>query len=240
MNTEPLKIVPGEQPLDLLARCGGYYERAGSGPLVGYAGTYGEDKRQYVGEIYANFAKIECRGNALKYVADRLLEQLPFLLSATGDGFCAAPEGGKALAVMLAGITGKDYIFPEKQEIEAKSATSRGKSILVWKRHEPRQGASYWIVEDTCNNFSTTAGLIRLIESRRAIVRGIICFLNRSLKVDGIFAPEGGGEYPVYALVTKPIPEYTQDDPHVAADIAAGNVVWKPKDEWDKLFCKAG
>ena len=65
-------------------------------------------------------------------------------------------------------------------------------------------------------------------------VAAVFCFLNRSLKVDKLLAV-GDLRVPVVALVRKPILQYEQDDPAVAADIAAGNVIWKPKNEWTKL-----
>lgn len=55
------------KPLELLKALGGYYlcpkDKEGNrkGPLVGYAGTYPTDQgtKQYVGDIYANFALAE-------------------------------------------------------------------------------------------------------------------------------------------------------------------------------------
>jgi len=224
---------PGEDPLAILKRCDGYYERPPGGPLVGYAGR-DDQGRQYVGTVYANFAKAERHGDVLDHVADALIKKFGGI-TLRGDGFCGAPEGGKALAVALATRLGKDYIFPEKQITELKTATSREKSTFVWSRHEPEPGESWWIVEDVCNNFSTTADLVKLIEERGAQVVGIICFLNRSLTINEEYSPEAGRALPVRALVRKVIAEYRQDDPVVAADIAAGNVVWKPKNEWARL-----
>ena len=125
-------------PLELLKQCNGYYERQPGGPLVGYAGRDAQN-RQYVGEVYANFAKAERYGAVLKRVAAALLEKFPEIGS-SGAGFCAAPEGGKALAVTLASLTGKEYIFPEKQVTAIKTETSREKSVLAWGRHEPERG----------------------------------------------------------------------------------------------------
>ena len=69
----------------------------------------------------------------------------------------------------------------------------------------------------------------------------ILCFLNRSLDVDdtysfGVEFKANPLEIPVVSLVRKPIHEWRQDDPAVAEDVAAGNVVWKPKDDWDRLM----
>jgi len=56
----------------------------------------------------------------------------------------------------------------------------------------------------------------------------IACFLNRSGK------NEWNGK-PVLSLNYRPEPQWKQEDPVVAADIQAGNVVWEAKKEWPKL-----
>ena len=228
-------IVPiiGEYPLDTLRRCGGYYKQCTGGPLVGYAGR-DEQKRQFVGFEYVNFAKAERHGSVLKDVAIKILRKFPHI-NTSKAGFCGAPEGGKALAATLATITGRSYIFPEKKVTVLKSENSREQSTFVWSRHEPEAGEEIFLVEDVCNNFSTTADMIRLIESKGALVVGIICFLNRSLSIENEYSPYAGRKIPVYALVRQLIAEYKQDDPEVSEYVAKGNVIWKPKDEWDKL-----
>lgn len=233
------------KPLDLLRQCGGYYQCPKDaddkrlGPLVGYAGR-DDSGRQYVGDVYANFAKLERHAPALQNVAGKLIERVrvPALVDrpvVEATGFCGAPEGGKALAVALAMIASGQYIFPEKKITVAASATSREVSELVFDRHEPEPETIWWIVEDVCNNFSTTAKLVKLIEDCGASVAGIICFLNRSLEVEDQFTVRDGLVLPVVALVRQPIMQWSQDHPDVAEDIKAGNIVWKPKNDWAKL-----
>lgn len=235
------------EPLDWLRMCGGYYECAKDekgkriGPLAGYNGRDLKG-RQYVGDIYANFAKAERHGPVLKEVAKRLLFDLS-TSPARGrgqwsdvTGFCGAPEGGKALGTTLSVLSGKQYIFPDKKTIALATEHSREKSELIFSRHEPGKGEWWWIVEDVCNNFSTAEELIDKIESYGAHVAGIAGFLNRSPFIDQLYLhPRHGLSLPVVALVRKPMPEYEQDDPEVLEDIRAGNVVWKPKNDWDKL-----
>ena len=244
-----------QAPLDLLKRCGGYYECPKDangkrlGPLVGYAGR-DENGWQFVGDVYVNFAKAERHAPILKHFArmlylktcnyhrgDRLSNFLEKL-----TGFCGAPEGGKALACQLAQASGtlaeehlSQYIFPEKKIIALATPTSREVSELVFDRHEPEAGESWWIVEDVCNNFSTTAKLVALIESYGASVAGILCFLNRSPEINEEFCLRPGLKLPVIALVRKKIEQYRQNNPFVAEDVLMGNVVWKPKNEWGKL-----
>jgi orotate phosphoribosyltransferase len=256
MKTVPL-FEPGRTdrilaPLGLLERCGGFYkcpkDTAGKrlGPLVGYAGR-DESGRQYVGDVYVNFAKAERHAPILDHLAHNLINRIyKRNLGETlkgSDGFCAAPEGGKALACHLAkeALVYEEgygqYIFPEKEITAVSTLTSREVSRLIFDRHEPEEGEKWWITEDVCNNFSTTAKLVELIESHGAVVVGVVCFLNRSNTVDMEFNVADGRKLPVVPLVRMAFPQYTQDDPFVAADIAEGNVVWKPKkkDEWKKL-----
>lgn len=230
-----------ERPIDTLARCDGYYEcpkdASGKrwGPLAGYAGR-DEKGRQYVGDVYVNFAKAERHLPVLRNFAEKLtfkLDHKMHLLNATG--FCGAPEGGKALAVMLANYSGMQYIFPEKKVTVAATPDSREISKLIFDRHEPDEGDLWWITEDVCNNFSTTKTMVDLIESFGARVAGIVCFLNRSLEVESEYRPSPGLVLPVVSLVRQKIDQYTQDDPAVVEDVRASNVVWKPKNDWDRL-----
>ena len=207
-----------------------------AGPLVGYAGKDAAG-RQYVGDVYVNFARAERRPALLRVFARRLLDLAGRrgVDVATASGFIGAPEGGKAFAYQLALEAGRGYIYPEKRVTAAASATARESSEIVFSRHEPDEGERWFIVEDVCNNFSTTAKLVAEIERHGATVAGILCFLNRSETVGDTYAPGPGRELPVVALVRKPFGQFAQDDPAVAEDIAARNVVWSPKKEWPRL-----
>ena len=231
-------------PLDLMREAGAYYEcpkRSDArrlGPLVGYAGRDGQG-RQYVGDIYVNFARAETRPALLAAFSKTLRVSLdarglgPLAREATG--FCGAPEGGKAFAYQLALDTGKTYIYPEKTVTVAASEASRERSELVFARHEPAAGEAWFIVEDVCNNFSTTAKLVASVEAFGARVAGILCFLNRSLTIDEAYEPRPGLVLPVVAVVRKSFGQFAQDDPAVADDLERGNVVWSPKKEWPRL-----
>jgi len=237
-------IFPGTDPLDLMRRAGAFYEcpRGADGrrrgPLVGYAGR-DRDGRQFVGDVYVNFARAESRPALLQVFSRRMSE----ILRARGldgavsacAGFIGAPEGGKAFAYQLALDAGKSYIYPEKRITATASATSREVSDMVFGRHEPEPGRSWFIVEDVCNNFSTASKLMALIEDHGASVAGILCFLNRSTAVDDRYEPRPGVVLPVVAVVRKPFGQYAQDDVAVAGDVARLGVVWSPKKDWPRL-----
>ncbi len=229
-------------PLDLMRQAGAFYEAPRdasgrrTGPLVGYAGRDPQG-RQYVGEVYVNFARAESRPALLQVFSRRLagLAKARSIDMTSATGFIGAPEGGKAFAYQLALDAGQSYIYPEKKITVAASATSREASEMVFSRHEPEAGQSWFIVEDVCNNFSTTAKLVAQIESYGAAVAGILCFLNRSESVGEIYEPRPGQVLPVVAVVRKPFGQFAQDDPAVAGDIADLNVVWSPKKDWPRL-----
>ena len=77
-------------------------------------------------------------------------------LSSGKWAFCGAPEGGKAIAVLLAMFFKARYIFPEKKAVKVAGEGSREVTKLVWGRHRPRSLDNVVIVEDLLNNFSTT------------------------------------------------------------------------------------
>ena len=235
-----MPITSTEDPLGIVMRCDGFYEcprnNAGkrSGPLVGYAGKSKKNGRQLVGDVYVNFAKVEEHPHIVRSFSDRLRLKMGDRFDDI-DVFCGLPIGGLALGYQMALETGKGYIFPEKVVTQAKTETAREESELVFSRHAPRPKQKVVIVEDVANNFSTTEKSLLLIEEHGAIPVGMVCFLNRSPFVEDVYHRPSGGELPVIALVRKAIPEYDDDDPEVAEDIARGNIVRKPKNDWEPL-----
>jgi orotate phosphoribosyltransferase len=106
----------------------------------------------------------------------------------------------------------------------------------MFSRHAIRTGDNIILVEDVCNNFSTTDKLVSLILSQGGHVIAIVCILNRSTTVEGVFTPSAGPEIPVIAAARKLIDEFHQDDSRVADDILKGNVVWDAKPNWSMLM----
>lgn len=236
----------GLTPLQILEECRGYYScprgPAGGrlGPLVGYTGEYNlpdGTKKHWVGEVYANFAKAEEHPDVLIHYANCMTKKHPDLVKNT-DILCGAPIGGYAFSLILGLVTGRQVIKAEKKVIALATKESREKTELIFGRHDIVKRMQYTIVEDVCNNFSTTEKLIQLIESiKGGVVTNIICLLNRSMEVTNFFySASSKRSIPIFSLVQLPIKEYHQDDPYVADDIERGNIVWKPKDQWDRLL----
>jgi len=229
-----------------LTRLRGYYECPKDsigkrlGPLVGYAGRYDDNgtAKQWVGDVYANCAVLEEYPLQLKFFADylakKIIEYYGALRLPGGLTVCGLPMGGIATGIFVAARLGARFVYPEKKVLEAATAFSREKSQLSFGRHKIHPGDQVILTEDVLNNFSTTGEAIDLVANAGGTVLEIIGLLNRSNLYDAIFSYKGK-DYPIRCVTRKVIIEYKQDDPAVADDIKNGNIVWKPKDEWDRL-----
>lgn len=230
------------------------------GPLVAYAGTYPvpgvekKDEPHFVGDVYFNFSRIETQGDLLAWYADRAYERL----LACGHGviprslvLCAAPLGGYKFADAISARHGIDAIMAEKRVTRAATSSSKEESNIVFSRHQPEEGDEVVITEDVTNNFKTTGRLCFWIMQCKAKLAAILCILNRSMTVDAVWQERveanlasgklvdfGVVSAPVISVIRMPYDEYKQDNPAVAADVAAGNVAWNPKraEDWARLM----
>ena len=228
-------------PLELLKGVGGFYHRPEhieDAPLVGYAGTYSADgeEKHFVGFDYANFARAESLPSVVLSWSRPLFKQLAVVQKELGfriDVFLGAPEGGKSLADKLAINLECRYVYPNVRKI-AQTVNQRPRKEFFWDRHYLAPGQHVVIVEDVANNFSTTEQLVQLVLDANCIPAALVCILNRSPNIEKEFVVPPV-TVPIISLERKPMPEYRQDDPAVVKQVQAGNVVWKPKDEWHKL-----
>lgn len=227
-------------PIGKLRELGGYYECPKGpdgqrlGPLVGYAGRDSQG-RQFVGDIYANFAKAEQWPKIMDLWAEALIAQI--VLKYRGpyevDVCVGMPMGGIIFAASLARLGRSRVAFAEKKVTELATDKAREKSELFFGRHDIQSGDNVLLVEDVVNNFSTTGESVRLVEAQGAKVVGIAAILNRSGKA--FYSWNGGEAIPLLCLVNADFPQYEQDDPGVIEDVRKKNVVWKPKKDWDQL-----
>lgn len=228
--------------VDLLAlwqECEGYYQCPHGvgglrlGPLVGYAGHYSDingKRKSYVGEEYYNFVKIEEDIYYLDLFAAAIAERIdvPDRITAV----IGAPMGGILLAGALSRMINCKVKFAEKKVVALATKTRREKTILTLKRHQIEAGDNVIIAEDVCNNFSATAEMIALVEKQKGHVAMVACALNRSAEKTYSSTRE---TIPVISAIHAPLNQYRQDDPFVEASVRMGYVVWKPKDEWERL-----
>jgi len=224
--------------LDVLKKCDGYYESPKDGkgnylgPLVAYAGKYDEEhgQKNYVGYVYFNFAKAEQDRKIRKIFVHYLAKQLA-KNTYIPDIFLGAPMGGFMLATDLGSLYDCRTIFAEKKVIIAGNSNKNIKetSELIIDRHDIYSGEKVVIVEDVCNNFSTTKKLINLVYERGGEVVAITCAVNRSNKFNY------NAKIPVISTIYAPTAQYKQSDKLVSFHIHTSNVVWNPKKEWWKL-----
>jgi orotate phosphoribosyltransferase len=173
-------------PLATLRELGGFYkcprdtEGKRLGPLVGYAGRDGQG-RQYVGDIYANFAKAEQVPAVMDLWAQALIASLALKHRISSfDVFLGMPMGGILFAAALARSAEKRVAFAEKKIVSLATEHEREQSKLVLGRHDLEPKWRVVLVEDVVNNFSTTKDAIRLVNDQGAIVAAVVCILNRS------------------------------------------------------------
>lgn len=226
-------------------QCRGFYQcpKDGEGnrlgPLVAYAGK-DEEGKNYVGEAYFNYAKVEEQPqfhDIFTAAISRLMTRPRFNIDVP-DRVFGMPMGGLFLSCGIAKYLSCISGFMEKLVLQVKTDTSREVSSVIFGRHEPEKGDKIVLVEDVVNNFSTTGEAINVCLQKGVRVLAIVCAVNRSWPLREEYLHDHGKIIeiiPVVAAITAPTPQWRQSDPEVAADIIAGNVVWKPKLEWSKL-----
>lgn len=235
MKARELKAATRD-PLDVLFDLDGLYECPKSpdekrqGPLVAYAGR-DEDDRQFVGDLYANFAEAEQWPDIYDAWRTRFFGELNEL---SIDTYMGMPMAGILVAASVVRMMpGSRLIYPDRKVVALATDKSRERSVLTFGRHSIKTpGERVALCEDVTNNFSTTHEAAELVANNGGIVVAIVTILNRS---ERICFKDGDHQIPVIALVQKPMPQYKQDDPAVAVDVAVGNVVWKVKPEWQRL-----
>ncbi len=227
--------------VDAWINAGGFYscpkdiDGRRHGPLVAYSGEY-EPGKHWVGDGYYNFAKIEehrDRKIIERFAADlavRIQEQFG---DTRIDWVAGMAMGGLFLAGKLADQLNCQSVFIEKKITRLATSDSREQFEMVMKRHEIEVGSNGVIVEDVTNNFSATEKAQVVIHKKRANLLTVATAMNRS----EVTTFKGAlGDLPVVSVIHIPTPEYRQDDPAVAEDVKAGNIVWKPKEHWDQLM----
>ncbi len=229
-------------PLKILYDLGGYYEcpKGGDGkrlgPVVGYAGKYdagGGIEKQWVGDIYANFAIAEQYPVLIHNFAQQFWKKV----SSMGDDIdiiCGPQMGGIAIAEMVALVGEKRFAIIEKKVTQLATEKLREQSKLVFARHGIMSGENALVMEDVLNNFSTTSLTIDLIEENGGRVTFIGGLLNRSPNIEHFFDHRGRG-IPIISLSRRATSEWRQDAPEVIEDMEKGNVILKPKDNWTPL-----
>lgn len=233
----------GEDLLELGKRCGAVYvcpKKNGkrTGPLVAYAGKDSQG-RNLVGDIFFNFAKIEEHPKVVAAFAEAAVHKISERgLLSSFDTVCGVPHGGRTFGHALALAAGKRFVYADKVP---KPTAPGKKQEYAWdmSRFTLEKGECMAIVEDVFNNFQNTSHTLDAVSATGARIVALIGALNRSPFCDDLYSPVTGTyvgrSLPVVAAIRQPYPEFQQDDPEVAADIAVGNVEFEVKKNWPRL-----
>jgi orotate phosphoribosyltransferase len=203
--------------------------------MVGFSGRDKYD-RQFVGDIYSNFAAIERKADYLAFVARQLKEiVLPFIDDKTI--ICALPMGGDKLGTALQLALGIDAIFLDKKVTALATENSRQKTQLIFGRHEIEEDTKVIYVDDAYNNWKGIKDAINATLAAGGIPTLAAGFLNRSMTVRNVYKNEElSVEIPIRTLLNEPVEEYQQDNPEVVEDVERNNVAWEPKLKWTELM----
>jgi orotate phosphoribosyltransferase-like protein len=244
MEASRIIPLPGEYLLDLGKRCNAVYvcPKDGSvrkGPLVAYAGKDAQ-QRNLVGDIYFNFRRIEEHPAVVQAFAGVASDMLRVRgLHDSFDTVCGIPHGGRTFGQALALLMGKRFVYADKKP---KATESGKKQEYSWdlSQFDFEMGERVAIAEDVFNNFQNTDSTLAEVSATSASVVLLVGALNRSPVYDADYVPQNGvwagRTLPVIASIREAYPEYKQDDPAVASDIAAGNVEFEVKKNWARLM----
>lgn len=240
---KPIVPKPLEDPLDLGKHCNAVYvcPKVGSvrkGPLVAYAGKDSQG-RNLVGDIYFNFRRIEAHPKVVMAFAENAFFKIYERdLLDTFDTVCGIPQGGRTFGQMLAYFANKRFAYADKKP---KPLEAGKKQEYTWdlSQFEFEKGERVAIAEDVYNNFQNTDNTLAEISLTGADITLLVGALNRSPVYDKIYTPKSGlfagRALPVIASIREAYPEYEQDDPAVADDIAAGRLELEVKKNWASL-----
>ena len=231
---KPIVPEPGEDLLGLGKRCDAVYvcPKHGAqrkGPLVVYAGK-DRQGRNLVGDIYFNFRRIEPHPRVVMAFAEAACQKLSDQgLLNTFETICGIPQGGRTFGQMLALVAGKRFTYADKKP---KPTTAGTKQEYTWdlSQFDFEPGERVAIAEDVFNNFQNTDQTLAEISFTGARIVLLVGALNRSPIYDTTY--QG---LPVIASIREAYPEFEQDDPAVAADIAAGRLEFEVKRNWAQL-----
>lgn len=226
--------LPEENLKELGIRCNAIYEcpKVGAerkGPLVAYAGKDSKG-RNLVGDIYFNFRLIEVHPLVVKGYAEAVYLKLCNQgLINSFDTVCGIPQGGRTFGQMLALVAGKKFAYADKNQ---KPTEPGKKQEYSWdlSQFDFEQGERVAIAEDVYNNFQNTDNILAEIAMTGAKIVLLVGALNRSPIYDTTYKG-----LPIIASICEAYPEFEQDDPAVADDIAAGKLELEVKKNWSRL-----
>ncbi|HAO81387.1 MAG TPA: hypothetical protein DDW92_02750 [Candidatus Veblenbacteria bacterium] len=225
-NVEVLRLIKscGDNFVRLLQKLGILYVRPKRGlepigPAVGRQSTYtnpvnGEEPLHYVSENYYNGKVLLLYPLVIKHLAQAILTQMNKEYAIKEAEFQGLGPGGEMLAHILQ--LQMDKLLSNNSSIN--SDNGRDKVVLVQDILEP-------------------IPLGKAIEANRnkGKLASLICTIVNpdTYFTDFIHAPQG--PIMLITLIKEVLVRYRQDHLLVKADVESGNIIWDPKNEWDKL-----
>lgn len=237
-----IHLISGD-PLQTLKNLRGYYkspkdeEGNFKGPLVAYNGTYDspEGKKNFVGAIYLNLAVTESHPQVISYFAKMMEEKIRVFEKENGiiiDCLAGVPTGGNKIAQEVGRLLNIPGICMEKKITALKTETKKEEFDLVFRRNAGviKPSDNVVLFEDLCNNFSTTAKAIKVVEDAGGDVIAIACIANRSNK----YLKTWQGT-PIITGISVPTDQYAQEEPEVSGLISKGLLSTDPRSDWEIL-----
>lgn len=221
-----------------IQRCGAWYsalvdgERVG--PLAGYTGRYGRRANlQYVGFEYLNMGRVIAHPPIVRDFAARLVAEETRRLRRT-TLVVGTPTNGVVWGFALAIELGCRFASARKIVTAPATTKQREQSTLVLPAEGVEPDDVIVVADDVCNNATSSGSLADQVTRQCNRPPQIACIWNRS--GDPIVVREKGVHIPVISLMHRQLDQFRQDDPQVISAIAAGAVIWKPKDHWPELL----
>lgn len=221
--------------------CGAFYIRkeGTNMPFVEVAKTYSVDaeERHYVSNQYLNFREALKNLRVLEILAQRMVEKLAGLSTTK---FFGAPTGGCGLAKRISEIRNQQQGGGLNTSINTwKTRFNEESDGIDYQSDQINDGDKIVLVEDVCNQFSTTKEILRLFKKQEKKVKivTVICILNRSENIENILKiTDYPDDIPVIYLERMPTVIYKQEDNCVAKAVTAGTKIIKnPKENWKEL-----
>lgn len=228
-------VVSSDEDLLFLAkRCDAVYicpilDGRRMGPLVAYAGK-DAGGRNYIGDIYFNFRRIEEYPHVVQTFAERVAQKIHEQQYADSfDTICGIPHGGRTFGQALATVMRKRFVYADRKP---KPVEPGKKQEYTWdlSQFTFEAGERVAVAEDVFNNFQNTDHTLACISETGARVVALVGALNRSPVHERMY-----NQLPVITGIRQAFPEYTQDDPAVIEDVKKGNVEFEVKRHWKTL-----
>lgn len=190
------------------------------GPLVGRESTYKIEGNpgvsyNWVSENYYNGQVIKSYPLAIAFLAQLLLIEIKKKYLPLKVEFWGVGQNGELLA--------EELRKQSKVIIQTENSSDT--------EEEFNRVA---LVQDILEPLTLREGIL-LAKKENKNIAYVCSIINPDKGYDGYLPINSQGPVSLVSLIKELLMKYKQDHPLVAEDVAEGNIVWDPKNEWDKL-----